>query len=377
MARFRLIIIAVAVLLAIGSIAWLFDSLQRLYWSLATVSPLLAGLLLVLLVVGLVVALAMLIYYLTLFGRPQTPALRPRAPVDRAEAAQESLRAVQQQVNQIQDEVTRQVLLERSEAMGRDLSERDLTVVVFGTGSAGKTSLINAILGRITGVAAGSVGAVMGTTAAIESYRLGLQGLSRDIVLVDTPGLQEVQGGSREQLARRYATEADLLLFVIDNDLRQSEFEILQSLIEIGKRLLLVFNKSDLYLESERQQILERVAERLQNVVLFQDLVTTAANPQPLMLPDGSLVRPDPDIDLLLGRMAAVLRAEGETLVADNILLQSQRLGEEVREQIDQERLRRAEQIVERFQWVGAGVVAVTPLPGVDLLATAAINAQT
>jgi hypothetical protein len=31
---------------------------------------------------------------------------------------------------------------------------------------------------------------------------------------------------------------------------------------------------------------------------------------------------------------------------------------------------------VERFQWIGAGVVAVTPLPMMDLLATAAVNAQ-
>lgn len=78
----------------------------------------------------------------------------------------------------------------------------------------------------------------------------------------------------------------------------------------------------------------------------------------------------------LLRRMAAVLRAEGEDLVADNILLQSQRLGEEARKLIDTQRRRQADKVVERFQWIGAGVVSVTPLPVVDLLATAAVNAQ-
>jgi hypothetical protein len=63
-------------------------------------------------------------------------------------------------------------------------------------------------------------------------------------------------------------------------------------------------------------------------------------------------------------------------LVADNILLQSQRLGEEARRLIDNQRRRQAEKVVERYQWIGAGVIAVTPLPGVDLLATAAVNAQ-
>jgi len=61
--------------------------------------------------------------------------------------------------------------------------------------------------------------------------------------------------------------------------------------------------------------------------------------------------------------------------VADNIL-QSQRLGEEARKLIDAQRRRQAEKVVERFQWIGAGVVSVMPLPVVDLLATAAVNAQ-
>jgi uncharacterized protein len=63
-------------------------------------------------------------------------------------------------------------------------------------------------------------------------------------------------------------------------------------------------------------------------------------------------------------------------LVADTVLLQTQRLGEETRQVIDAERRRQAEQLVERFQWIGAGVVSLTPIPGVDLLATAAVNAQ-
>jgi uncharacterized protein (DUF697 family) len=74
--------------------------------------------------------------------------------------------------------------------------------------------------------------------------------------------------------------------------------------------------------------------------------------------------------------MVAVLRAEGEDLVADNILLQSQRLSEKARKLIDTQRRRQADKIVERFQWIGAGVVAATPLPVIDLLAAAAVNAQ-
>jgi uncharacterized protein len=379
MSRIRLITIAVGVLIALGLLIGLFDSLQRLYWGLAMVSPLLASLLLILLVLVLIAALAALAYYLVLFSRPQSPRVLPKPPQDKAEAAQETLKAVQQQVAQIQDQVARQALIERSQAIQLDLSQRDLMVVVFGTGSAGKTSLVNAIRAQIDPQAQeayiGQIGAAMGTTTVGETYRLNLRGLDRDIVIVDTPGILETGGDEREQLARQYATEADLLLFVLDNDLRQSEYQALQTLIEIGKRLLVVFNKTDLYPELERQQISQRLGQRLQNLGLATDLVEVTAQPRPLQL-NGRLVEPEPDVIPLLSRMATVLRAEGEDLVADNILLQSQRLGDAVRHQIDQERQRQAEQIVDRFQWIGAGVVAATPLPVVDLLATAAINAQ-
>jgi uncharacterized protein len=43
---------------------------------------------------------------------------------------------------------------------------------------------------------------------------------------------------------------------------------------------------------------------------------------------------------------------------------------------IDQQRQQKAEKIVERYQWISCGVIWVTPLPVLDLLATAAVNAQ-
>jgi len=102
--------------------------------------------------------------------------------------------------------------------------------------------------------------------------------------------------------------------------------------------------------------------------LLRQQIVAIAANPQSVVLENGETFQPEPDIMPLLRRMAVVLRAEGEDLVADNILLQSQRLGEEARKLIDAQRRRQAKKVVERFQWIGAGVVSVTPLPVVDLL---------
>jgi uncharacterized protein len=151
---------------------------------------------------------------------------------------------------------------------------------------------------------------------------------------------------------------------------------MLRSLAEMGKRSLVVFNQIDLYPEADRRVILESIRAKVAGLIAEQDVVAIAANPRPVQLESGEWFQPQATIVPLLQRMAAVLRTEGEDLIADNILLQSQQLGTAARQMIDEQRLRQAEKVVDRFQWVTAGVVSMTPLPVVDLLATAAINAQ-
>jgi len=372
----RLLTLVIGIAVILGLALWLIDSLMRLLWQLSYY-PLLSRLLL-LLIIGLIgVTLAALVYYL--FWLPnrtrRSPKRRPiKVPEAKTEAAEQTLKAVRRQVSQIQDQVARQELLSRSRQIEQGLARRELRVVVFGTGSAGKTSLVNALIGRV----AGQVAAPMGTTDLEQTYSLTLERLDREILITDTPGILEagVAGTHREVRARQLATEADLLLFVLDNDLRQSEYQPLQALAKIGKRSLVVLNKADLYPAVDGEAILTRIRDRLREIVPPMDVVAVAARPQALKLDTGEWVQPEPRILPLVKRMAAVLRAEGEDLVADNILLQSQRLGNQARKLLDRQRRRQAETIVERFQWIGAGVIAVTPLPVVDMLATAAVNAQ-
>lgn len=374
----RLLTLIVGIAVILGLMIWLIDALTRFYWQIAYY-PLLSQVVLLLLIALLAVLVAAFIYYffwLPYQSRQRQKARRtpPKVPAAKAEAAEETLRAVKQQVAQIQDEIARQELLSRSREIEHNLSRGELQVVVFGTGSAGKTSLVNALIGRIVG----KVSAAMGTTEVGETYALRLKGVNREILLTDTPGILEagVAGTEREKLARKLATEADLLLFVLDSDLRQSEYDPLRMLAEIGKRSLVILNKSDLYTERDLESILARLRERVRGFVNASDVVAIAANPQSVILESGDTFTAEPDIMPVIRRMAAILRTEGDDLLADNILLQSQRLSERARQLIDTQRRRQAEKTIDRFQWIGAGVISVTPLPVVDLLATAAVNAQ-
>ena len=375
----RLLTLIAAFCLALGLIIGLVSSLTGLYSQVAwSASPLLANLLIFLIIVLLATLIFALFYYFRLLQRPQKVkgkrAINPKVPVVKSEAASENLKAIRQQVDRIQDEVARQALLLRAREIEASMARGSVRVVVFGTGSAGKTSAVNALVGRM----AGQVGAPMGTTEVGETYTLKLKGIDRELAITDTPGILEagVAGTYREELARQLAARADLILFVLDGDLRKSEYEPLRTLAEIGKRSIVVFNKVDLYPDSDRDEILAQLRQRVKGFVSAMDVVAISANPPKVVLEDGTIFQPDPDIMPLIRRVAAILRAEGEDLIADNILLQSQHLGDQARKLIDAQRRRQADKAVERFQWIGAGVIAVTPLPVVDLLATAAVNAQ-
>ncbi len=368
--------LGLAALLAVGLVLQAFN---QLIWQLSAVLPYgLVGPVALLLVLGAALLMVQL-------GWPWFRALRGRrgqsgaaseasAPSNRRQAAAQQLEAIDQTLERIRDSVAREALRQQQQRMATELERGDLVVVVFGVGSTGKTSLIRALLRELVG----EVGAAMGSTTTSARYRLRLRGLTRAIWLVDTPGLLEsgIDGAERGRRAREQASRADLLLVVVDGDLRAAEAELIQALASLGKRLLLVLNKCDLRGEQEEQRLLQRLRSRCRDHRSPDDGVAARAAPQTVPRPGGPPLQPRPEVEALLRRMAAVLHADGEELIADNLLLQSRHLGEASRRLLAEQRRQDGTAVVERYGWISAGVLAVTPLPGVDLLAAAAVNAQ-
>lgn len=376
----RLWLVGGAALAALLGLSLVLQLVNQLVWQLSAVLP--YGLVapVVWLVLALVGAgLAQLLWpwiqgWLRTGVKPSLGRTPVSPPTSRREAAARQLEAIDHTLEQVRDAVAREGLRQQRQRMAAQLERGDLVVVVFGSGSVGKTSLIRALLRQLVG----TVGAPMGSTDRSQRYRLRIQGLQRCVWLVDTPGILETgsDGRSREQRAREQASRADLLLLVVDGDLRAAEQEVYRALAGLGKRLLLVLNKCDLRGEREEERLLALLRQRCGPGLDPADLIAVSAAPQSVPQPGRQPLQPAPEVEALLRRIAQVLHADGEELIADNLLLQSRQLGEASRQLLASQRRADGLAIVDRYMWIGAGVLVVTPLPGLDLLGTAAVNAQ-
>ncbi|MEO7064600.1 MAG: Era-like GTP-binding protein, partial [Dokdonella sp.] len=165
----------------------------------------------------------------------------------------------------------------RLEAMLGKLERGELHIAVFGRVSVGKSALANALLGEDVF----AVGVLHGTTreASERSWR---EVAGSGVHLIDTPGIDELDGEAREKLAFEVAGVSDLVVFVVDGDMTQRERDALQLLARTERPLLLALNKADRYGEDERERLLERLRERARGFVRPEDVVAIAAQPAPL-----------------------------------------------------------------------------------------------
>ncbi|HVT32409.1 MAG TPA: Era-like GTP-binding protein, partial [Rhodanobacteraceae bacterium] len=111
----------------------------------------------------------------------------------------------------------------RLESMLAKLERGELHIAVFGRVSVGKSALANALLGEDVF----TVGVLHGTTqdAAQRAWR---EVSGSGVHLIDTPGIDELDGEAREKLAFEVAGVSDLVVFVVDGDMTQRELDALR-----------------------------------------------------------------------------------------------------------------------------------------------------
>jgi small GTP-binding protein len=272
------------------------------------------------------------------------------------------------------------------QAMEQKLSRGQIEIAVFGEISTGKSALINALVGQVVA----SVDVQGGWTKEVWKvdwngcgYRVPGLGDSQ-VVLVDTPGLNEVNGGNRTLMAEEAAQRADLILFVTDSDLNEIEYAALVALAHINKPIIVVVSKKDLYTPEQRGRLLQVLRdERLPRVIDPENIIPVAADPREIEYivesADGTTRsgwrKPPPDVAALKVRILEVLEREGLALLALNAAMYAADKTDRVAAVRVRLRNEAANRIVWRYAVVKALAVAGNPIPIADTAGGAAADA--
>ncbi len=257
------------------------------------------------------------------------------------------------------------------------LERGHLHVAAFGRVSVGKSSLLNALLGKEVF----SVSVLHG-----ETRRVGMEQWTEypdgGLFLIDTPGINEIDGEAREKLAHEVAGRADLVLFVVDGDLTEVEFQALATVTGTHRPTLLVVNKADRYTSDEQRELRAVLRERTKGIIAPENILftTARASRQTVITVDeqgkeheGTRERPV-NVDALKARLWDIVETEGKTLAAINASLFAGTLSSAVGERILAIKRELGADTI-RLYCLGKGVaVALNPVPVADLLAAALID---
>ncbi len=259
-------------------------------------------------------------------------------------------------------------------AISHKLNEAEIHIAAFGRVGVGKSSLLNALLGR----RAFSTSPLHGETRS--ESRAGWPS-SRDgnVVLIDTPGIDELAGEERAALAARASRRADIVLMVCEADLTQSEHRALAELADANRTVLLVLNKADRYTPEERRLLLARLRDRCADRLPADRVLAASADPRPETVisvdPRGresEQRRPrPPDVDDLRATLWTIVESEGQALAALNASLFASELDEKIATRIVAARRTVAERIIRKYCLAKGLLVAFNPVPVADLLAAA------
>lgn len=250
-----------------------------------------------------------------------------------------------------------------------------IRIAAFGLVSRGKSSVLNALMEQKIL----QTGPINGITQWPRTVRWTPNPDSKIIVeLTDTPGLDEVEGETRAQMAKDIARQSDLILFIVAGDITRTEYKALTELRKTQKPLILVFNKIDLYPEQDRNAIYQQLQElgSGETIILPDEIVMVAAEPIPLQVrvewPDGTIgyewETPEPIIDELKLKILEILNNEGKSLLALNALIQAKTAQTNIAQKLLQSREEAAEKLIWDFAKYKALAVGLNPIAFFDLL---------
>ncbi|PIE45599.1 MAG: GTP-binding protein [Gammaproteobacteria bacterium] len=269
---------------------------------------------------------------------------------------------------------SREILAEDSRQLNRiidKLENKQYHIAVFGRVSVGKSSLLNTLLGRAhfsTSVLHGE------TKETADIHWTSYQ--DRALQFVDTPGIDEFDGKVREDIAKQAVSTADMVLFVVDGDLTQIEYDALRQAKSQVKSLIVAVNKADRLSQRDIDDIRNSISDKLATISsAYIPLVFVAADPRAkeIIRVDASgretleKIVPASHVDELKAQIWQQLKQSGHQLQALSAAVFATQISDKIGEEIVRARADIAANIIQKYCIGKALAVGLNPVPLLDV----------
>ena len=223
------------------------------------------------------------------------------------------------------------------------LNEKQLRIGIYGKAGVGKSSILNLLLEKNVF----KTGIINGTTKNIEREEWNFKHQSlRTIELIDAPGFDFCDIKDPENIFSQI-NSSELILFTIAGDINRNEVSQINSFIKNGKKIILVFNKIDMWKGHDLKEILKNIRLKLPQYIKIPIIINSKNN--------------------IRNQLSELINNYGESLLTLNSLQLADKLFLKIKEQRLKKRQREAQSIIGKFATIKASGVALNPLILLDI----------
>ena len=239
------------------------------------------------------------------------------------------------------------------------LKHKVIRLGVYGKASVGKSSILNTILNEKYF----QTDVINGSTKEIEFKTLSLKkGLIKKIELIDFPGF-DIQVTTNISKNNKTLMNLDFILFVVSGDLNRNELSKLNYLINNGKKIIIVFNKIDIWNNEEINTILDNIKDKLPKDIRIPIIINSNKKYSSIRINESLN-------DYLMGTIDRV----GHSIMIYNNLHSARKLAINIKEKRLIKRRKEAQEIIGKFATLKASSVALNPLLFLDIASSLALD---
>ncbi len=259
-------------------------------------------------------------------------------------------------------------ILNQLEVQINKLEKKELRISVYGRVGVGKSSLLNALIGKQIF----PTDLLNGSTKTTKSYTLEKRFSSLNKVeIIDSPGIDEINNTNHEEIHFNYILDTDLILFVIDSDLTRIELNSIERLLKHNKPILIVLNRCDQWNKKETKLILSSIHRKLSFCKQKIKISLVSSSPREAKIKLDGTVRTEqksPKVDILKSELKDILDQSGELLICVNSLRIADYLYKSLKESRLHKNKAQAQSIIGKYATLKASGVAINPFLMIDVL---------